>query len=54
MPEAAHMTERTFNRISPLRDVAVQGRFGADKGAVGVTFITVERPRLLARPLRKF
>ncbi|WP_374331908.1 sarcosine oxidase subunit gamma [Aestuariivirga sp.] len=32
------MTERTFTRISALRDVAVQGRFGADKGAVGVTF----------------
>lgn len=37
------MTERTFNRISALRDVAVQGRFGADKGAVGVTF-TVRHP----------
>ena len=32
------MTERTFNRVSPLQDVAVQGRFGADKGAPGVTF----------------
>jgi len=38
MPETAPMTERTFTRISPLRDVAVQGRFGADKGAPGVTF----------------
>ena len=38
MPEAAHMTERTFNRVSPLQDVALQGRFGADKGTVGVTF----------------
>lgn len=37
------MTERSFNRISPLRDVAVQGRFGADKGPVGVTF-TVRHP----------
>lgn len=37
------MTERTFNRISALRDVAVQGRFGADKGPVGVTF-TVRHP----------
>ena len=43
MPETAHMTERTFNRVSPLQDVAVQGRFGADKGAVGVTF-TVRHP----------
>ena len=32
------MSERHFNRISPLRDVAVQGRFGADRGAPGVTF----------------
>ena len=32
------MTERTFNRVSPLQDVALQGRFGADKGAVGVSF----------------
>lgn len=32
------MTEPAFNRISALRDVAVQGRFGADKGAPGVTF----------------
>lgn len=43
MPETAHMTERTFNRVSPLQDVALQGRFGADKGAVGVTF-TVRHP----------
>ena len=43
MPETAHMTERTFTRISPLQDVAVQGRFGADKGAPGVTF-TVRHP----------
>ena len=32
------MTERHFTRISPLRDVAVQGRFGASKGAPGVSF----------------
>ncbi|MCA3555887.1 sarcosine oxidase subunit gamma [Aestuariivirga sp.] len=38
MPETAHMTERTFSRVSPLQDVAVQGRFGADKGVPGVTF----------------
>ena len=37
------MTERTFNRVSPLQDVAVQGRFGADKGVVGVSF-TVRHP----------
>ena len=37
------MTERTFNRVSPLQDVALQGRFGADKGAVGVSF-TVRHP----------
>ena len=43
MPETAHMTERTFNRVSPLQDVAVQGRFGADKGVVGVSF-TVRHP----------
>lgn len=43
MPETAHMTERSFNRVSPLQDVALQGRFGADKGAVGVRF-TVRHP----------
>lgn len=43
MPETANMTGRTFTRISPLRDVAVQGRFGADKGAPGVT-LTVRHP----------
>lgn len=43
MPETAIMTERMFNRISPLRDVAVQGRFGADKGKPGVAF-TVRHP----------
>jgi heterotetrameric sarcosine oxidase gamma subunit len=32
------MAEICFTRISPLRDVAVQGRFGAAKGAPGVTF----------------
>lgn len=30
--------ELMFHRVSPLADVAVQGRFGADKGAPGVTF----------------
>lgn len=38
MPETSHMTERTFTRVSPLQDVALQGRFGADKGAPGVSF----------------
>lgn len=32
------MTEQTFLRVSPLRDVAVQGRFGADRGVPGVSF----------------
>ncbi len=32
------LSERQFPRASPLRDVAVQGRFGADKGRPGVTF----------------
>ena len=43
MPETSAMTERTFTRVSPLRDVAVQGRFGASKGNPGVTF-TVRHP----------
>ena len=32
------MAERHFTRISPLRDVAIQGRFGASKGRPGVSF----------------
>jgi heterotetrameric sarcosine oxidase gamma subunit len=32
------MTDRHFTRVSPLRDIAVQGRFGAAKGAPGVSF----------------
>ena len=28
----------SFQRISPLADIALQGRFGADKGAPGVEF----------------
>jgi heterotetrameric sarcosine oxidase gamma subunit len=31
-------SEIMLPRVSPLRDVAVQGRFGASKGAPGVTF----------------
>lgn len=38
MPETSAMTERTFTRISPLQDVALQGRFGAGRGAPGVSF----------------
>jgi len=38
MPEAAAMTDRHFTRFSPLRDIAVQGRFGAGKGAPGASF----------------
>lgn len=33
----------TFRRVSPLADVAVQGRFGADKGAPGVV-LSVHHP----------
>lgn len=36
-------SEITLPRVSPLRDVAVQGRFGASRGAPGVTF-TVRHP----------
>jgi methylglutamate dehydrogenase subunit D len=32
-----------FKRISPLADIAIQGRFGADKGAPGVT-LSVRHP----------
>jgi sarcosine oxidase subunit gamma len=33
----------SFRRVSPLADVAVQGRFGADKGAPGVV-LSVRHP----------
>lgn len=36
-------SEKTFPRVSPLADVALQGRFGADKGAPGVE-LTVRHP----------
>jgi heterotetrameric sarcosine oxidase gamma subunit len=39
----AEMAEKMFARVSPLADIALQGRFGADKGAPGVTF-TVRHP----------
>ncbi len=35
MPDTS---EVMLPRVSPLRDVAIQGRFGASKGAPGVTF----------------
>lgn len=47
MAKAARQTERTFPRVSPLADVAVQGRFGADKGAPGVT-LSVRHPISIA------
>lgn len=31
-------TETVFPRVSPLADVALQGRFGADRGVPGVSF----------------
>lgn len=37
------MAEKTFPRVSPLAEVAIQGRFGADKGAPGVT-LSVRHP----------
>lgn len=43
MAKAARVTEPTFNRVSPLADVTVQGRFGADKGQPGVT-LSVRHP----------
>ena len=36
-----------FARISPLADIAIQGRFGADHGAPGVT-LSVRHPVLIA------
>jgi heterotetrameric sarcosine oxidase gamma subunit len=36
-----------FARISPLADIAIQGRFGADRGAPAVTF-SVRHPALIA------
>ncbi len=43
MARPAKIAEPAFPRVSPLADVALQGRFGADKGAPGVTF-TVRHP----------
>ena len=36
--KVADMPELLLPRVSPLADVTVQGRFGADKGAPGVSF----------------
>ena len=36
-----------FQRASPLADIAIQGRFGADHGAPGVT-LSVRHPVLIA------
>ena len=38
MPNMSQQAELHLPRISPLRDVAVQGRFGADRGVPGVEF----------------
>jgi sarcosine oxidase subunit gamma len=43
MASRAQKPEIRFQRVSPLADVAMQGRFGADKGAPGVVF-TVRHP----------
>ena len=37
----------SFQRSSPLADIAIQGRFGADRGAPGVT-LSVRHPALIA------
>ncbi|CAN5375791.1 sarcosine oxidase subunit gamma [soil metagenome] len=41
------MAETRYHRVSALADVALQGRFGADKGAPGVTF-SVRHPVSIA------
>lgn len=43
MARAAKASERIFARVSPIADVALQGRFGADKGAPGVA-LSVRHP----------
>lgn len=43
MAKAVRLAETQLPRISPLIDVAVQGRFGADKGTPGVT-LSVRHP----------
>jgi heterotetrameric sarcosine oxidase gamma subunit len=41
------MSETLLARVSPLADVAIQGRFGADRGQPGVTF-SVRHPLSIA------
>lgn len=43
----AAVAEVILPRVSPLADVALQGRFGADRGAPGVTF-SVRHPLSIA------
>ncbi len=42
-----------FQRISPLAGVAIQGRFGADKGAPGVMLSVVDPPTIVTVIARK-
>ena len=42
-----------FQRISPLADIAIQGRFGADKGAPGVTLSVVHSALIVTVIARK-
>jgi heterotetrameric sarcosine oxidase gamma subunit len=41
-----------FQRVSPLGDIAIQGRFGADKGAPGVT-LSVVHPALIVTAIAR-
>lgn len=41
-----------FQRVSPLGDIAIQGRFGADKGTPGVT-LSVVHPALIVTVLAR-
>ena len=43
MAKSAKVQDHFFPRVSPLADVAIQGRFGADRGAPGVE-LTVRHP----------
>ncbi|MBL8789528.1 MAG: sarcosine oxidase subunit gamma [Rhizobiales bacterium] len=47
MAKAARQVERVFRRPSPLADIAVQGRFGADKGDAGVA-LSIRHPLSIA------
>jgi methylglutamate dehydrogenase subunit D len=46
------MSEK-FQRVSPLGDIAIQGRFGADKGAPGVTLSVVHPESIVTVIARK-